>query len=181
VLRPIETARLSLRPFTSGDIDALHALWMDPNVRRYLWDDTVVPRALAAEVVERAVASAAASGPGMWSVMLRGLPLLIGFCGFRHIEQTPDIELLYGFYSEFWGQGFATEASFAALEYGFDTRLFERVHARTDTPNGASIRVLERLGMTLERETKIGELPTLCYSLDRSAFNQHHRARVAAY
>ena len=75
--------------------------------------------------------------------------------------------MLYGLLPEFWGKGLATEAAREVLRYGFDTGLFVRVYARTDTPNLASIRVLERLGMYRERETFIGPLPTVIYSLTR--------------
>lgn len=163
------------------DIDALHALWIDPDVRRYLWDDVEIPRERAAETVAGAVASASATGLGMWAVTLRGLPLLIGFCGFRHIDDGPEVELLYGFYPEFWGKGLAAEAALAALEYGFENRLFERIWGRTDAPNRSSVKVLERLGMRFEHETSVNGLPTLCYSLDRSMFQRRGHARSASY
>jgi ribosomal-protein-alanine N-acetyltransferase len=38
----LQTARLVLRPITTDDIDALHALWTNADVRRYLWDDIVI-------------------------------------------------------------------------------------------------------------------------------------------
>ena len=47
----------------------------------------------------------------MWSVLLRGRPSLAGFCGFRFIEDTRDVELLYGLYPQYWGQGLATETA----------------------------------------------------------------------
>jgi hypothetical protein len=46
-------------PFASEDLDALHALWTDPDVRRYLWDDIVISRERAAETVDDALTTAA--------------------------------------------------------------------------------------------------------------------------
>ena len=40
----IDTARLRLRPYRASDLDALHRLWTDAGVRRYLWDDRVIER-----------------------------------------------------------------------------------------------------------------------------------------
>jgi RimJ/RimL family protein N-acetyltransferase len=37
----IETPRLRMRPFATGDVDELYRLWIDPGVRRFLWDDQV--------------------------------------------------------------------------------------------------------------------------------------------
>jgi RimJ/RimL family protein N-acetyltransferase len=42
-----------------------------------------------------------------------------------------------------WGQGFATEAAGALLQWAFDTLDLNRVQAETDTRNTASSRVLE--------------------------------------
>ena len=47
----LETERLTLRPFADADVDALHALWRLPEVRRFLWDDVVISRDTALEVV----------------------------------------------------------------------------------------------------------------------------------
>ena len=64
----IETARSRMRPFARADVDALHQLWTDPQVRKYLWDDIVIPREQAVEVVESSLASFEQRGFGFWEV-----------------------------------------------------------------------------------------------------------------
>jgi [ribosomal protein S5]-alanine N-acetyltransferase len=49
-----------------------------------------------------------------------------------------------------WGQGFATEAAGALLQWAFDTLDLNRVQAETDTRNAASSRVLEKLRFVRE-------------------------------
>jgi ribosomal-protein-alanine N-acetyltransferase len=167
----LETARLVLRPCTSGDVDALHALWTDPKVRRWLWDDRVIDRATAAEVVAASEQSFAASGYGQWCVAERGGDgALLGFTGLRAIEDTPEVEVLYGFAPSHWGKGFATEAARAVLAHGFDTVGLARIAGRTDTPNRASARVLERLGMAFEGERLVHGLPTVHYAMTPEVF-----------
>ena len=39
----LETPRLALHPAALDDLAELHALWADPEVRRNLWDDVVIP------------------------------------------------------------------------------------------------------------------------------------------
>ena len=39
----LTTRRLELRPCAPADLDALHALFTDADVRRWLWDDEVIP------------------------------------------------------------------------------------------------------------------------------------------
>jgi len=166
-LPTLETERLILRPWSLDDIDALHQIWTDPQVRRYLWDDEVIPRERAAAAVEAGVAEASQNGVGLWCALRKPAGALAGFCGFRYIDDSPDIELLYGLLPDYWGLGLATEAARAALEYGFDAARFTRIYARTDVPNRASVRVMERLGMEFEKETHLDARPTFIYSLTR--------------
>jgi [ribosomal protein S5]-alanine N-acetyltransferase len=51
---------------------------------------------------------------------------------------------------EAWGQGYATEAARAVLQWAFVTLDLNRVQAETDTRNAASARVLEKLGFVRE-------------------------------
>jgi len=95
------SARLVMHPFGRDDVDARHALWTDPDVRRYLWDDVVIPREPAAEVVEGTLGDWSEHGYGMWTVTMNRD--LAGFAGFRSSEQGP--ELLFGFYPRYWHQG----------------------------------------------------------------------------
>jgi RimJ/RimL family protein N-acetyltransferase len=136
-------------------VDALHALWTAPEVRRYLWDDVVIPRDTAEQLVDSHLATADQRGIGYWALHepLPAAPAeapIIGFCGFRIIGDGPEIELMYGLQAENWGKGFATEACLAAIEYLWRSTGFQQVYARTDPPNEASVRVMQRLGMAHE-------------------------------
>jgi ribosomal-protein-alanine N-acetyltransferase len=72
---------------------------------------------------------------------------LIGFCGFWHFHEPPELELLYGIAPDHWHKGLATEAANAMIRYGFDVLRFERIVASTDAANTASVRVMERAGL----------------------------------
>jgi len=143
-------------------------------VRRWLWDDQVIERATAAEVVAASEASFAARGYGQWCVALREAGGLIGFAGLREIGDTPDVEVLYGFLPAQWGKGLAAEAARAVLAHGFETVGLAQIAGRTDTPNRASARVLERLGMHFEGERLVEDRPTVHYGLTREAFRRWH-------
>jgi [ribosomal protein S5]-alanine N-acetyltransferase len=152
-LAVMRTGRILLRPWVRDDVDVLHALWTAPEVRRYLWDDVVITRETAAQVVESHLATCEAHGIGYWALHIPP-PLspaetpIAGFCGFRFIGDEPDIELMYGLRGEHWSKGLATEACIAALYYLWSGTSFPRVYARTDPPNTKSVRVMQRLGMT---------------------------------
>jgi ribosomal-protein-alanine N-acetyltransferase len=165
----LTTGRLVLRPVTIADVDALHQLWIDRDVRRYLWDNVVIPRERAEETV-RDMLSAVDDRLGMWVVTDARTNDLAGFCALIRREGESDPELMYGLAPRFWGQGFATEASRALLVYAFGTLECPRVSAATDVPNGASVRVMERLGFRFSRRGMLNGLDMLFYEIGRAAF-----------
>lgn len=168
----IETARLRLRPLSPGDADDLHRLWMEPGVRRYLWDDEVIPRERVVSIVAESVASFASRGYGLWGASPREGEAFLGFCGFWHFREPPRPELLYGIDPACWNRGFATEAARAVMKYGFEELSFGRIEASTDAANAASARVMERAGMSFwKRETTNG-LDTVFYAVTREAFRR---------
>ncbi len=141
-------------------------MWTNPDVRRFLWDDVVIPREQAAAVVESSMESFERRGFGFWTVALDGV--VVGFCGLREIEGGPEIEILYGLLPEYWSRGYATAAARAVIGYAFGSLGLDRIDGRTDSPNTASARVLERLGMTFEKRAEVNGLDTLHYSLHRN-------------
>jgi ribosomal-protein-alanine N-acetyltransferase len=152
----IRTNRVVLRPWLRDDVDALHALWTAPEVRRYLWDDIVISREIAEEIVESHLKTLDELKIGYWALHIpcrvsTSEASIAGFCGFRPIGT--EIELMYGLRREHWGKGLATEACTAALEYLWQSTAYERVHARTDPPNRRSVELMRRLNMTHESTT----------------------------
>jgi ribosomal-protein-alanine N-acetyltransferase len=142
-------------------------------VRKYLWDDKIISRETAAEVVTSSIADWSTHRYGLWTICLPGSTEIIGFCGFRAGEDSQCPELLYGLAPTYWGQGLVTEAAFAALSYVFARLGMEHIWAATDPPNVASVRVLERLGMQFDRRGMLHGLDTLFYSLAREQFRRN--------
>ena len=178
----IETERLILQPFADSDVDALHALWLQPDVRRYLWDDERIDRDTAASVVTRSVASFSETGYGLCCVNARDDGSRIGFCGLRDYDEGDGVqlpELLYGLDPAHWRHGYAFEASVATLRFGFEECGLDPIHGGIDPPNGRSRRVLERLGMRGWRRLEIRGLPADYAELTRSRFESrgHHEDR----
>jgi ribosomal-protein-alanine N-acetyltransferase len=164
----IYTDHLVLRPCEEKDIEALHKLWADPDVRRYLFDDSILPFDKASEIVRSSIEESATAGLGLWVICCHPSAPLVGFCGFRRSDHTTEVELLYGLAPQSWGQGFATEACLAALSYFWTTDLCSRVYARTDPPNRKSVAVMERLGMCcLDLQHGPNGQRLLTYAIDR--------------
>jgi len=168
----LNTGRMRLRPISSGDVDALHALWTDPDVRRYLWDDRIIPRDTVEDFVAQSLATFESDGFGFFALELQDRHgELIGFCGHRRAEDAEgQIELLYGIHPTHWGEGLVAEAANEVLRFGFESCDFDRVIAATDTPNQQSVRVLQKLGMTFDCRREFHGLDTVFYSMTRSEF-----------
>jgi ribosomal-protein-alanine N-acetyltransferase len=157
----LTTARLRLRPCSAADVDALHALWTDPQVRRFLWDDVVIDRATAAERVTSSETSFAGAGWGLWAMEPLEGGTLIGVIGLVEMDALLGPEIVY--------------ASEALLDYAFEALCFAQVPGRTDTPNRASARVLERLGMTFVGEALVHGNPHVCYAISREDWQRARR------
>jgi [ribosomal protein S5]-alanine N-acetyltransferase len=150
----LTTARLHLRPFTEADGAAIHAVYADPDVMRYVGHGahrTMAETASAlrtyGDVLER-------RGYSFLAVTERAGGALIGDGGLHPLGGVgPDVELGYTLARDAWGKGYATELGLALVEYAFGVLRVPRVVAQVEPANSASRRVLAKLGMT-ERETR---------------------------
>jgi RimJ/RimL family protein N-acetyltransferase len=197
-LRILRTPRLAIRPLTTDDVPALHALWTTEGVRRFLWDNEIVPLERTQAIVEKSVDLMAAESYGLWGGWLRAdAPLhspnhrlardtsLVGVAGFWHFREPPELEFLFAIDEEKWGQGFGVELGRAIIDYGFAALGMSEIHACTDTPNVASIRALTKLGFQQTRRGMIGNLDTLFFTagsdartLSRSTCDPARRAQA---
>lgn len=164
-------------PLGVTDVVAVHALWTEPGVRRYLWDGVVISREQALDVLRATEVHFRERRFGLWGLHLHAaagggaLHGLAGFAGCRPWA-TGEPELIYGLHPSWWGQGLATEASEAVLAHVFGTLGHPLVFAAADPPNVASIRVMERLGMTFDRRTDMHGLDTVVYRLSRERWRR---------
>jgi RimJ/RimL family protein N-acetyltransferase len=150
---PVQTERLLLRPFTTGDLDALLAIQSRDDVTRYLYWD---PRTAAEvrEVLDTKVRSTAIVAEGdnlSLAAVLRESGELIGDCSLRWLSaEHRQAEIGFIFHPDHHGRGYATEAAGALLGLAFDELKVHRVIGILEARNTASARVLERLGMRKE-------------------------------
>lgn len=141
------TPRLRLHRLTGGDLDALHAVFVEPGVRRHLWDDETIPLARMRSVLATSDACFARHGVGLWTVRATADGAMIGCCGFHPFHRPARLELLVALRESSWGCGFAEELLTVLIRHAFEDHGFERVRASTDPPNRASLRVMEKVGM----------------------------------
>lgn len=147
----LRTQRLCLRPVAASDADTLHALHSSPRILRY-WDSPPwTDRDQADRFVARCV-EIEREGSGVRCAIERADDGgFIGWCGLVQWNRTyRSAKLGYLLADTAWGRGYATEAVGALLGWAFGASDLNRVQAEVDTRNGASARVLEKLGFRLE-------------------------------
>jgi RimJ/RimL family protein N-acetyltransferase len=148
-----ETERLVLRDWRDDDLDALAAMGQDPQVMATLGPlmDWEASAALLASLRERA----AEWGHTFWAVERKTDGRMIGFTGIIRGRDGPvegKLEIGWRLASDCWGQGYASEAARAALDWAREQRPGEDVYAITAVSNVRSRAVMERLGMTRQPE-----------------------------
>jgi RimJ/RimL family protein N-acetyltransferase len=157
---PLTTERLRLRPFEERDLDAVYAMESRPDVVRYLyWEPRTRDEARAA--LDRRVRMTSFDGEPAGvrlAVVLRDSGVLVGdFSLALRSRQDRQGEIGFMFHPDQQGHGYAAEAGRAVLALGFDTYDLHRIFGSCDARNGASARLMARLGMRLEgtlRETE---------------------------
>jgi RimJ/RimL family protein N-acetyltransferase len=143
----IETDRLLLRTFTLSDALLIYKLNLDPEVIRYT-GDPILDIAHAQEVLEQTILPQySLYNHGRWAVHIKPELEFIGWCGLKGRPEKNEIDLGYRFVKTEWGKGYATEAAYACLKYGFEKLNLQRIVGRAMPQNIASLRVLEKCGM----------------------------------
>lgn len=162
----IFTPRMKLSSVKKIEVDELHQIWIQPEVRKYLWDDLIIPKTQTEEIVNQSLSAFRNQKYGLWVARLINEQAIIGFTGYWQFFDPPQTQLLYGLLSQYWGQGFATEMSQAMVNYGFQEYNFKTIYASTDLDNKASLSVLERLGMKYIKQENIDGKETTFYQLE---------------
>ncbi|GII61376.1 N-acetyltransferase [Sphaerisporangium krabiense] len=158
---PIETARLSLRPFTMDDLEALYAFHSRPDVARFLyWDARTRDETRAALENKIGWAQLREGGDTLnIAAELRETGVLIGdLTLFWRSAEHRQGEIGFVFHPDHHGRGLATEASREILRLGFEDLGLHRIYGRCEARNTPSARLLERLGMRREAHLVENEL-----------------------
>jgi len=77
----------------------------------------------------------------------------LGWCGLRYQPDKNEYDIGFRFFRKYWNNGYATEAANACINYGFTVRKISSIIGCAVKENKASIKVLEKLGMTYESIT----------------------------
>ena len=149
----LETPRLVLRRPVLEDLDDLWALYCDPEITRYIPDAPKTYQEAREELEWHRNGHPHNPNLGLWATIHKDTGKFIGRCGLLPwtIEDQQEIEVAYTIARAFWGQGLASEAASAILQYAFNTLKLLRLVCLIDPDNIASQRIAEKIGMSRER------------------------------
>lgn len=179
----LTTERLILRDFVESDWEAVLAYQQDPLYLRYNeWTSR------SAEEVRQFIQmfldhqKQVSRIKFQFAVTLKSTGQLIGNCGVRRDSpEAGEGDMGYELDPQHWGNGYATEAARAVLGFGFSHMNLQRISAWCVADNIGSARVLEKLGMQLERRLRDRKYfkgrwwDTLCYAISYEEWQAKNR------
>jgi ribosomal-protein-alanine N-acetyltransferase len=125
-------------------------------VHRYLGEKPISTLAEARAIIRHVQGQYRNNGIGRWTVLRKSDGVFLGWAGlkFEWSErfQFHYYDLGYRLIRKFWGQGYATEASVALVNHGFEKMQLEEIFAAAHLENDRSNAILTKIGFTfLER------------------------------
>ncbi|MEV6974212.1 GNAT family N-acetyltransferase [Kitasatospora sp. NPDC093806] len=149
----LRTRRLVLEPYVPEDEDSFVSLFQDGRVSRWMGDGLnpeEEDRAMFGRIFSKVYARDLFD---IWAVRRDGV--YVGHGEIKPAELVEGHEIVYALAEPAWGAGLGTELAEALVDYGFGTLGLAEVHATVAAPNGASLRLLARIGFAHVRD--VGE------------------------
>ena len=176
-MKPIETERLILKPWSEDDAADLYAYAKDTNVGPHAgWK----PHSDVAESLR--IIQTLFLPNDVWAITIKGSGKIIGSVGLEPDKKRPGVnssELGYSLSKEYWGKGVMTEAAKAVMKFAFEVFKSEVIAAQTGPSNKRSQGVLLKCGFTYEGtmrkvyKTYDGTIrDNKCYSILREEWNE---------
>ena len=149
----LETERLRLRRLTLLDAPFMLGLLNEPAWHRFIGDRGVRTVEEAREYLGKSyLRGYERDGFSMFLVERKRDAAPLGVCGLMQRDTLDDVDLGFGFKSDYRRRGYAYEASVGTMRWGRETLGLERIVAITDRENAPSIALLHKLGFELEKD-----------------------------
>ncbi|MFC4026815.1 GNAT family N-acetyltransferase [Zunongwangia endophytica] len=142
-----------MKPISIADVRKIHELHALPETDQY--NTLGIPKDL--KETEEIVQKWLAQDDLIFKIELKKEKSFIGLVALKPgSSKYKKAEVWYKLDSEFWNNGYATEALKRVLDFGFNELKLHRIEAGCAVENIGSIRVLEKVGMIREgRKRKV--------------------------
>ena len=146
----IETERTYLRRLTIEDAENFYRLNLDEEVVKFTGDPPFESIDAARDFL-RDYDQYERYGVGRWGVINKIEHKFIGWCGLKYSPDVDEYDIGLRFFREYWNKGYATETAKACINFEFTELGLNRIVGRAMKQNGASIKVLDKIGMTFHK------------------------------
>ena len=148
----IETERLILRKFKISDDEAMLKYWIaDKKIQSLYSEPVYTTKAEVDELLEKYINSYQKNDYYRWAIIEKNSGECIGQIAYFLVDSKNNFaEIEYCIGSDFQCKGYATEATKAVIQYGFDKINLHKVQICTKTINKPSKRVIEKCGFKYE-------------------------------
>lgn len=171
----LETPRVILREFNQDDARPLHRILSEPGVLRYFPSSNPPKLERVERLIETHKRHWRENGYGWWAAVDRSENVLIGWCGLGLLEETEEIEIKYLLKRSHWGRGIATEAADICIDYAFRKVDLDTIIGLTHPENIASQRVLEKIGLTFQKQEKYFGMTCFRFTVTRVHHESNRR------
>ena len=146
----LATPRLILRDLRPTDLDDLYEYASDPEIDTFTPWDHYKNIEEARENLNDFLEAYEKHGYWAWGIEHLADKKLIGIININKPGYNRKVEVGYTIARAYWGQGLATEAAQALIQYGFEKLDLVRIEAVVLPENKASSKVLLKVGMQFE-------------------------------
>ncbi|WP_026705072.1 GNAT family N-acetyltransferase [Flavobacterium soli] len=143
----LTTQRTILRNLTTEYAADFYTLNLDPEVLQFTGDTPFESIAAAKDFLTH-YDQFEKYGVGRFAVLDKSTLQFMGWCGLKYSKEKNEYDIGFRFFKGYWNQGFATETARRCLDFGCNELGLQRIVGRAMSENVASIKVLEKLGMT---------------------------------
>ena len=150
----LETDRLLLREMKMSDAEKLYEMECNPNVHKYLWNKPITSIEEVYKYIELVRDQYVKNEIGRFVVIEKESNELMGWAGLKYNTEMVNnkvnfYDIGYRLNEKFWGKGYASEASFAWLDYGFNVMKINVIQAAAHADNIGSNKILKKIGLKM--------------------------------
>lgn len=169
----IETQRLILREILPTDLEGMFELDSDKEVHKYLGNNPVIHKEQTIKTIDFIKQQYVAHGIGRWAIIDKKTKDFIGWAGLKFVTDLTNnhvnyYDLGYRLIKRYWGQGIATEAATALLDYAFQELGTDEVYAMADCENAGSNKILEKIGFIFMESFDLDGIKHNWYKIEKT-------------